>query len=200
MLVLPTLLYESKHLTAVYKTKRNEFPAILELLQDLVKRCDESRQGLKAFYAKFRLCLAKLKYDLQSIVSGDPVVPIYYNYPNVMVASTCTGLWTVLIILNFIMLELERSNPDKVALYKVENRECGLEICRSTSYLLTSSFLGPFFNIQGLRVCLLAFEHPDEREWVVEKLFQIGQTHMAMASHIPSFSPGETQADVSASK
>ncbi len=57
--------------------------------------------------------------------------------------------------------------------------------------MLTSSFLGPFFCIFGLRVCLVAMESPEERDWVVRKLFEIGETHMAMASHIPGHSPGD---------
>ena len=191
MLLLPAILSDSKHFKDAFEKSRDQFRNMADYKNNLIQRCYQSRAGLKGFYAKFRVCLVKLGYDLRSVVSQDPVVPIYYNYSNVFVASTCTGLWTVLIILNFILLELERSNPGKVALYKVENRDCGFEICRSTSYLLTSSFLGPFFLIHGLRTCLLAFEQPDERDWVISKLFEIGQTHMAMASHIPGFHPGD---------
>ncbi len=191
MLLLPAILHESKHLKEAYRESGVEFPGLGEFKQHLIQRCHQSRAGLKGFYARFRASLATLGYDMISMVSHDSVIPIQYNYPNVFAASTCTGLWTCLIILNFVLIELETSVPGKVALLRVENRECGLEICRSTSFLLTSSFLGPFFNIHGLRVCLLAFEQPDEREWVISKLFEIGQTHMAMASHIPGFHPGD---------
>jgi hypothetical protein len=196
MLVLPAILHEAKHLEVVWKTRKDQFPTVQSFLDDLVQRGHRSRSGLKSFYAKLRLCLNKLGHDLTSLVSGDPVIPIFYNFPNIMSASTCTGYWTQLIILNFCLIELERANPGRIALYKVENRECGLEICRSASYLLTSSFLGPFFIIQGLRCCLLAFTNPVEREWVIDKLFEIGQTHMAMANHIPGFHPGDGMAHV----
>lgn len=48
--------------------------------------------------------------------------------------------------------------------------------------MLSSSFLGPFFIIFGLRISLTALQDKDERDWVVAKLFEIGDTHMAMAS------------------
>lgn len=191
VLILPAILHEAKHLERVWKGRRDQFPTVSDFLHDLVQRSHKSRSTLKSFYARLRVCLGKLGHDLTSFVSADPMIPIFYKYPNIMVATTCTGYWTLLIILNFCLVELERSNPGRTALYKVENRECGLEICRSVSYLLTSSFLGPFFIIQGLRVCLLAFQDPDERDWVINKLFAIGQTHMAMASHIPGFHPGD---------
>ena len=191
MLLLPAILHDAKHFKEAFSEDGIEIQTLAGFKQDLIQRCYHSRAGLKSFYAKFRASLVTLGYDVISTISHDPVIPIHYNYPNVFAASTCTGLWTCLIILNFILIELERSVPGKVALYKVENRECGLEICRSTTFLLTSSFLGPFFNIHGLRVCLLAFEQPDERDWVISKLFEIGSTHMAMASHIPGFHPGD---------
>lgn len=199
MLLLPAILHDAKHFKEAYRESGIEIQTLAGFKEHLIQRCYQSRAGLKSFYAKFRACLTTLGYDIVSTVSHDPVIPIHYNYPNVFAASTCTGLWTCLIILNFILIELERSNPGKVALYKVENRECGLEICRSTTFLLTSSFLGPFFNIHGLRVCLLAFEQPDERDWVITKLFEIGNTHMAMASHIPGFHPGDGMPQVRAS-
>jgi hypothetical protein len=200
ILDLPGLLHDGKHFRKEFrKQRRYGFPTTAEFKTDLIRRCHESRTGLKLFFAKFRLCLVRLGYDFFSVTSGDPVVPIFYNYPNVMVASTCTGYWTVLIILNFELIELQLTDKAKVALLRTENREAGLEICRSTAYLLTSTFLGPFFQIQGLRVCLLAFEHPDERDWVVRKLLEIGESHMGMAAHIPGFSPGEGLGEVRAS-
>ena len=198
MLLLAAILYDSKHFKEAYSESGVEIQTLAGFKQDLVQRCYQNRAGLKSFYAKFRASLVPLGYDIISKVSHDPVIPIRHNYPNVFTASTCTGLWTCLIILNFILIELERLVPGKVALYKVENRECGLEICRSTTFLLTSSFLGPFFNIHGLRVCLLAFEQTDERDWVISKLFEIGSTHMAMASHIPGFRPGDGMPSVRA--
>ena len=48
--------------------------------------------------------------------------------------------------------------------------------------MLSSSFLGPFFIIFGLRISLTALQDKEERDWVVAKLFEIGDTHMAMAS------------------
>ena len=193
MLLIPSILHDSRHFKEAFKKEQGQdrLRQRLELHQSLIQRCNQSRAGLKGFYAKFRGCLVRIGFDITSMVDHDPVVPIHYTYPNVFVASTCTGLWTVLIVLNFVLMELERSLPGKVALYKVENRECGLEICRSSNYSLTSSFLGPFFIIHGLRVCLLAFEQPDERDWVITKLFEIGESHMAMAAHIPGFHPGD---------
>jgi Fungal specific transcription factor domain/Fungal Zn(2)-Cys(6) binuclear cluster domain len=198
MLLLPAILHDGKHLESEFNSQKDRFSSVAEFRDDLIERCNSSRAGLKGFYARFRACLSKLGYDLSTIVTHDPVISFDYSYPGVFVASTCTGLWTVLIILNFVLIAFHKSSPDKVALYKAENRECALEICRSTSYLLMSSFLGPFFNILGLRTCLLAFGHPDEREWVLNKLFEIGQTHMAMAQHIPGFRSGDAMPTVRA--
>ena len=191
MLAIPALLFKAKNFRTAYKQEKGDFPSSQQFRQELIRRVVISRSNLKAFYARFEGCLMNLNYGWTSYVSDDPLITRFYTFPNVFVASTCTGYWTVLVIINFMLIELQRAaSPGKENLYKIENKEFALEICRSTPYMLTSSFLGPFFCIFGLRVCLIAMETGEEREWVVSKLFEIGETHMAMASHIPGYAAG----------
>ena len=200
MLKIPEQLYDARNFRIAYKRAQPRFPTTVLFKQELVRRIVTTRANFKSFFAKFEGCLMKLDYGWTSYSSDDPVITRFYQFPNVFVASTCTGYWTVLVMLNFMLMELQKATaPEKENLYKLENKETALDICRSTPYMLTSSFLGPFFCIFGLRICLVAFENAQERDWVMKKLFEIGETHMAMAAHIPGHAPGAGMPRVRAS-
>jgi hypothetical protein len=95
--------------------------------------------------------------------------------------------------LNIILKEAEQAtHPERTGLYLMENHEIAMEICRTTPFMLTSSFLGPFFVTFALRLCLMVFEPGEQRSWVVKKLMEIGATRISMASDIPGFEASTT--------
>ena len=191
MLDIPELLYRSKHFRSIWKAEKAHFPTLRDFIADLIERCSNLRQSFRIFYFKFKGALSKCRLSWTATLSDDPAIPIYYRFPNIFVASSVTGYWTINILLNIVLIELSKDiEPEKIGLYRAENRDSALEICRSVKYMLTSSFLGPFFIIFGLRISLTVLQDREERDWVVAKLFEIGQTHMAMASHVPGFEAG----------
>ena len=67
--------------------------------------------------------------------------------------------------------------------YMLEAREAALDCCRSESFMVTSAFHGHFFIVQTLRFALAVLEPAAERNWILGKLFKIGETKMGMAKH-----------------
>lgn len=183
MLLVPKLLHRSKHYRKVWRAEQDHYPTLREFVVDLVRRCSQLRNDFRMFYYKFKGALSKTGMTWTASLSHDPTIPLYYQFPNIFVGSTVTGFWTITILLNIVLMELSKDvEPEKLGPYRAENRDCALEICRSVKYMLSSSFLGPFFIIFGLRISLTALQDKDERDWVVAKLFEIGDTHMAMAA------------------
>ncbi|KIW98617.1 uncharacterized protein Z519_00278 [Cladophialophora bantiana CBS 173.52] len=159
-------------------------------VEALLARTRLHRANLKSINLRFRAVLKKQGLETSTMDTMDLVFPKQYVFVNVFVASTHVGYWTIMVILNLILRDVEKDfAPEKHELYLMENREIAREICRTTPFMLTSSFLGPFFIIFALRLCLLVFEPGQERDWVLRKLIRIGDTHMRMASDIPHFEP-----------
>lgn len=176
--------------------KMNEVQQILPVDQyeaykeSILGRARLHRANLKSINLRFRAALQRIGLETAIVETTDPVFPKQYVYVNLFVASTQVGYWTIMLLLNIILKEIEKEYaPEKHGLYLMENREIAREICRSAPFMMTSSFLGPFFVIFALRLCLMVFEPGRERSWVVQKLIQIGATHMKMASDIPKFDP-----------
>lgn len=156
--------------------------------ESVLARSRLHRANLKSINLKFRAALKKVGLETAIIDTMDPVFPKQYVYINVFVASNHVGYWTIMILLNIVLKEIEKEfAPEKQGLYIMENREIAREICRTAPFMLTSSFLGPFFIIFALRLCLLVFEPGQEKDWVVRKLHEIGATHMKMAADIPNY-------------
>ncbi|KAJ9617079.1 hypothetical protein H2200_000800 [Cladophialophora chaetospira] len=185
---IPAVLRDARLMdNAERKMTPEQFQAHKELLMARVRL---HRANLKSINLRFRNALEQQGLQVASMDTMDPVFPKQYVFPNVFVASTHTGHWTIMLILNLIMKDLEKDTaPEKHALYVMENREMCREVCRTTPFMLTSSFLGPFFAIFALRLCLMVFEPGQERHWVVRTLRRIGATHMKMAADIPDFDP-----------
>jgi hypothetical protein len=159
----------------------------------LREKCRQHRARLKSINLRFRAALQSIGLETTVYETPDPVFPTQYSYVNVFIASTNVGYYTVMIILNLCLRGLEKeSAPGNIGLYLMENREIAREICRTAPYMMTSSFLGPFFITFALRLCLLVFGPGKERDWVLKKLVQIGATHMRMAADIPDFEPAAT--------
>jgi hypothetical protein len=158
--------------------------------ESVLTRTRLHRANLKSVNLRFRAALDREGLHTVTMDTGDPIFPKQYVLANVFVASTHIGHWTIMLILNLILKDSEQDEaPEKNALYVMENLEMCREICRTIPFMLTSSFLGPFFSIFALRLCLMVFESGLERNWVVAKLRQIGDTHMRMAADIPRFDP-----------
>ncbi|OCT52708.1 hypothetical protein CLCR_09999 [Cladophialophora carrionii] len=188
---IPTTLRDARHLDeSKRKMTREQFAAHTELV---LARARLHRANLKSINLRFRTALTRNGLETVSMDTMDPVFPKQYVFANVFIASQYTGHWTIMLILNLILKDNEKEiAPEKNSLYLMENREMCREICRTTPFMLTSSFLGPFFVIFALRLCLMVFEPGQERAWVVRKLTQIGDTHMKMAADIPTFEPEDS--------
>jgi hypothetical protein len=159
--------------------------------EGVLERVRQHRYALKSINLRFRAALQKKGLETTLHTTDDPVFPLQFAFVNVFVGSTHVGYWTIMIILNAILKEVEKeSHPERTGLYIMENLEIAMDICRATPFMLTSSFLGPFFTIFALRLSLLVFEPGKERSWVLKKLFEIGRTHMKMAVDVPGFDTG----------
>ncbi|KPI36678.1 uncharacterized protein AB675_10024 [Cyphellophora attinorum] len=191
MLDVPELLHRCKHFHKFQSLEKDQYPTIRDFVFDLIQRVQQIRARFRTYFVRFRGALAKTGFMWTTYLSHDPVIPIYYQFPNIFVGSSVTGYWTLNILLNLVLIELmQKHDPEKCSLYRAENRDSALEICRSVRFMLSSSFLGPFFIIFGLRISLSALQEKEEREWVIARLFEMSETHMAMAAHIPGFEAG----------
>ena len=60
-------------------------------------------------------------------------------------------------------------------MYMAENKDSARRICKSVENVSTSPFLGPIFLIFSLRVISRIFDNPEEKEWVLRKLKDLGR-------------------------
>jgi len=187
MASLPGLICEARNITQVANTTKTDRRIIIKKLSD---RTISHRAGLKSAYMQFRAALKRLGHEPSSHMSGDWVFPVRYDYTNVFTGGMCTGYWTVLIVANLTLKELDPS-PERIAMCRSENAEAAREICRSSAWMSTSSFLGPFILTFALRVSLLALEDEVQRTWIVEELKKLGATRLPMANqvHMPEAHP-----------
>ncbi|KIV92730.1 hypothetical protein PV10_04001 [Exophiala mesophila] len=154
----------------------------------VLDRTRQHRYTIKSIHVRFRDALRRSGLEPSSHMTTDHVFPQQYTYQNVFIASTNVGYWTILILLNIVLKEADNEfHPEKTGLYIMENRDIAQDVCRATPFMLTSSFLGPFFITFALRLCLMIFDPGAERTWVVNRLLEIGATRMKMASDIPGF-------------
>ncbi|KAJ9661668.1 hypothetical protein H2198_001844 [Neophaeococcomyces mojaviensis] len=189
MVCLPELAANARTL---WQAKQAGTPPPMSRAQ-VLEKLTQSRALFKSTFTRFEATLKKAGHaPTIQLNSKDPLISLDYEFINTFVSATYVGYWTVLIVLNLCLSGLQADDPDMVALYHTENRECSLNICRSCRFMLTSSFLGPFFLIFGLRVGLLVFEDAGgvECDWILRKLFDIGDRHMGIAKHVPGYRAG----------
>ena len=161
--------------------------SIGETTAEIKSRALKHRANMKDIFLQLlRWSVGNLGRAPKSYLSGDPAMPIYYQFDNIFIASLHIGYWTILIILNIVLIEIE---PDTEAadLYALENREAALDCCRCESFMETSTFLGPFFAVFGLRMALMVLGPAHERAWILDKLIHLGNSNIAMAKHIPEY-------------
>lgn len=152
----------------------------IDIKADIKRRALEHRTNLKSIYARFSAILRKIGQAPTRRMTNDGVIPTRIDYFNIFVASSHTGYWTILMIINAVLREMDKTSDDN-AFYKMENREAALDCCRSSDYMETSSFLGPFFVIFALRLSWNWLEQREEKLWVIEHLRRIGEKNMSMA-------------------
>ena len=182
MVKVPEVLYIAKRLGEETKDAENQG----ETTADIKARALNHRANMKSIFLRFSAGVRNLGRAPRSYKSGDPAMPIYYEFDNIFIASLHIGYWTILIILNIVLIEIE---PDTEAadLYALENREAALDCCRCEAFMETSTFLGPFFAVFGLRMALMVLGPPHERTWIIDKLVHLGNSNIAMAKHIPEY-------------
>lgn len=191
MVILPALTAKAR---ALWDARQAGKPPPISR-PHLIDEMTKSRIEFKSTFTRFEAALKKAGHaPTIKLNHTDALVGIEYEFVNTFVASTFVGYWTVLCVQNMCIQGLVADDQELVDMYRVESRDCALNICRSTSYMLTSSFLGPFFLIFGLRVGLLIFEDSEgpEADWILRKLFAIGDRHMGIAKHVPGYRPGIT--------
>ena len=196
MVGLPKLCAEAR---SIWQQRQKGLPCTVDRAQ-LIDRMMSARVKFRNTFERFETALKKAGHaPTINLTHRDPLIGIEYWFVNTFVSSTYIGYWTVSIVLNMCLMGLHRDDQEMCRLYQTESKECTLNICRTSAFMLTSSFLGPFFLIFGLRVGLLVFEEatPDggicpEADWILRKLFEIGDKHMGIARHIPGFESGMT--------
>jgi hypothetical protein len=181
MAPLPGLIYDARNMAQLASTTNSDIKTVARNLSD---RATKHRANLKSAYMRFRAALKRLGHEPSSHMSGDEVFPVRYDYTNLFIGGMCTGYWTVLIVVNMLLKELDPS-PERRAMRQFENAEAAQEICRSSAWMSTSSFQGPFLLTFGLRMSLLAFEDETERRWIFEQLGKLGATRISMAKDVP---------------
>ena len=195
MVTLPEL---SSHARALWQAKQSGTPPPFNRAE-LIEKLIVARISFKGTFTRFEAALKKAGVaPTIKLNQRDVLIGIEYEFVNTFVSATYTGYWTVLVVMNLCLQGLQGDDPEMVQHYEQESQNCALNICRSCTFMLTSSFLGPFFLIFGLRVGLLVFEQTDlgglakEADWILRKLFEIGDKHMGIAKHVPGYRPGIT--------
>ena len=150
--------------------------------REITVRAESIRTNVKCTFARLSSTLRNLGQGPISYASDDRVFPVYYNDVNISVALLHNIYRGMLMLLNLILKEMDPCGPT-AGLYMLEAREAALDCCRSESFMVTSAFHGPFFIVQTLRFALAVLEPGAERNWILGKLFILGETKMAMAKH-----------------
>lgn len=177
MVRVPSMCCDARRLPMLSKAGGGEHD---DIKADITRRAKEHRSNLKSIHARFSAMLRMIGQAPTRRMTNDGVIATRIDYFNIFVASTHTGYWTLLMIINAILRELDKDSDD-APFYKMENREAALDCCRSTDYMETSSFLGPFFVIFALRLSWNWLEQREEKLWVVDRLRRIGEQNMSMA-------------------
>jgi hypothetical protein len=181
MAPLPGLMCDARSMAQLARTTNSDIKIVAGNLSD---RATKHRANLKGAHMRFRAALKRLGHEPSSRMSGDWVFPVRYDYTNVFSGGVSTGYWTVLIIMNTLLKDLDPS-PERRAMCQFENAEAARDICRSSAWMSTSSFLGPFLLMFGLRISLLVFEGETERMWILGQLQKLGATRISMAKDVP---------------
>jgi len=195
MVVLPEIC---AHARALWQAKQKGTPPPFNRA-DLIEKMTVARVSFKNTFTRFEAALKTVGVaPTLNLNHKDPIIGIEYEFANTFVAATYTGYWTVLVVLNLCLQGLQSEDLEMVRHYQQESKGCALNICRSCAYMLTSSFLGPFFLIFGLRTGLVLFEEtsgeelPAEVDWILRKLWNIGDRYMGIAKHVPGYRAGIT--------
>lgn len=174
---IPALVCDARNINLLLKAN----PGVgRNLLADTLNRAITSRANLKSIFMRVQDVLKQSGDEPVSRMTDDPVFPVRYEYVNVFIAASYTGYWTILMVLNKMIIELDL-NAANHAMYRVEMAECARECCRSVAYMMTSSFLGPFFIIFALRSSLSCLGDETQRVWIMQQMSQLGNSKLSIA-------------------
>ena len=175
MVQLPEVVCDARNMSQIIRDKSIDR---YTFVTNLLRRTVTHRANLKGLHTRFQAALKNCGQEPTSRMTNDAVFPVRYEFINVFVAASYTGYWTVLMILNSVLKELD---PGNYAMYRQENTEAARECCQSESYMATSSFLGPFFVVYALRVSLMNLNDVNQRAWILRKLRDLGDSRLSMA-------------------
>ena len=177
-----TLLYESKNITEMAQMRDENITTVMSRLVVSASSC---RRTLKSLLQRLRTAIKAAGHEHHSRLTNDSVFPVQYDFVNLYVASLHTGLWSIMMRVNRLLMGLEQSRQ-RASQYHMENTEMAGECCRCVNYMATSSFLGPFFMLLALRVSLAVLDDPVQRAWIIEKLAELGHLKLAIAKDLSS--------------
>ena len=194
MIQLPGFVRDAQKIPAKVKARGGDVKAAISRLAE---RASRFRNRLKSVFVNFAKALADINAAPTMKLVDDPLFSTEYEFANLATGSYYCGHWTVLIILNFVLIQLHR-DKEQQALYKQESLEHARNCCKSYRYMATSSFLGPFFVAFGLRMALLVMQGLPEEKWIINKLMDLGMNKLGMAAemakvHMEQTIPGKVQ-------
>ncbi|ERF74030.1 hypothetical protein EPUS_03845 [Endocarpon pusillum Z07020] len=161
------------------------------VMNDIVTRAKIHRANMKASMMRLDLALENIRQAVREYtnVPQDPIFPISYAYPNVIIASHYVAYWNALMRINTVLIYFEEDAFAR-QLYARENIEAAQNVCRSVDYMLTCSFRGPCHVSFALSTGMFCLESAKEKEWVVRKLSNIGEK-LGMAKRLAHSHSGD---------
>ena len=155
------------------------------IMNDIITRAKIHRANMKALAMRLDLALDNIQQAVREYTSApqDPIFPISYAYPNVLIGSHYVCCWNALMLMNIILICFEEDAFAR-QLYTRENIEAAQNVCRSVNYMSTSSFRGPCHISFALSTGMYALENAKEKEWVVRELSKMGEK-LGMAKTLP---------------
>jgi len=185
MVPLPHLIWDIRHIPQLACAAGKDHATVA---QEMFQRAVGHRTRMKSVYARFRDACKRLGHAPVSRLRNDAIFPVRYEFNNVFVGSSIVGYWTILMMLNAVLRELDK-DVDRKALYRMEAIEAARDCCRSVDFMMRSSFLGPFFITFALRVSLIWIEDQEQRTWIITRLLEVGNTKLGMAKQLPEAMP-----------
>ena len=178
---LPGLVQDARNIPGLAGAAGVDLEVVREAI---ISRATMHRAKLKSIYARLIVELKKLRMSPTTEVDpSDMVFPLRFNYPNIYIGSAFCGYWTVMMIVTNVMRDIDQ-DPQRQAIYMLENHEAATNAASSAAYMARSSFLGPFYGIYALRLSLLTIRGRSEQKWLVRKLMEFGDTRLSMAKEI----------------
>lgn len=170
---LPGLVSDARNVAKLTRVPERNRRSVMN---DIITRAKKHRASMKASVMRLDIALDNIQQAVREYtnVPQDPIFPISYAYPNVIIGSHYISYWNALMRINIILISFEEDAFAR-QLYTRENIEAARNVCRSVDYMLTCSFRGPCHISFALSTGMHCLESAKEKEWVVRKLLNIGE-------------------------